>query len=107
MKKILALLLIAGTSLAVEPQTVNRSSFTKTNNESGYIAANYLDKVIVGVATTGGALLLYNSTWTASVLISSISLGSVGMYDFANTAVAGIYYVTGAATSGVTIIYKK
>lgn len=108
MKKILlaALLFCAGNAMAVVPQTVNQSSFTQTN-DSGYIPAMFLDKVIVGVATAGGTLVIYNSTYTTSVAISSVSLATVNTYNFDNLAVRGIYYKSTTATNGVTIIYKN
>lgn len=112
MKRLLAALLLLSTpALAVEPLTVNRSSRTATN-ETAYIEASYLDKVIVPIATASGVLEIYSSTYTTTVstnnvLVASITLGTVGMYDFANTQVKGIYYKTSTATNGVTIIYKK
>jgi len=111
MKKILAaLMFVSSLSYALEPNTVNRSSFTQTN-ETAVIAASYIDKVIVGVATAGGVLTIFNSTTTTpgflTVLVSSISLATVGTYDFYNTKVNGIVYRSVTATNGLTIIYKR
>lgn len=89
-----------------DPATPNRSSFTATN-DGAHIAAMYLDKVIVGVASTGGVLKIYSSTHTTSVLISSISLATVATHNFENLAVKGIYYVTNSNANGVTILYKR
>jgi len=111
MKTILAALMFASSlSYALEPNTVNRSSFTQVN-QTAVIAASYIDKVIVGVATAGGVLTIFNSTTTTAsfltVLVSSISLATVGTYDFDNTQVKGIAYRSSTATNGVTIIYKQ
>lgn len=107
MKKVFALLLLcAGTSFA-EPITLNRSSFTQTNDATKCITATHLDKVIVGVTSTAGVLRIYNSTWTTTPVISSITLATVGTYDFGNLAVAGICYITNSNSNGVTILYKR
>ena len=91
-----------------DPSTPNRSSFTATNDNGVYISSSmYLDKVIVGVASANGVLRIYNSTHTASVLISSISLGTVATHDFSNLAVKGIFYDTDTNLNGVTILFKR
>lgn len=101
-----ALLLVPAFAFA-DPNTLNRSSFTQTN-ETSYIAATHLDKVVVGVTSSNGVLVVYNSTHTtSSVVVSSISLGTVGTYDFNNTQVNGIYYKTTSNANGVSILYKK
>lgn len=108
-KLLLAALLFCGVSSAqaIEPNSVNRSSAIVAAAGTGYIASLYLDKVVVGAASAGGVLELYNSTFTTSVLISSISLATVRYVDFSNLQVNGIYWRTSTNLSGVTIIYKK
>jgi hypothetical protein len=112
MKRLLAALLLLSTpALALEPNIVNRSSHTATN-ETAYIPAAYLDKVIVPIATASGVLEIYSSTYTTTistnnVLVASITLATVGTYDFDDTQVKGIYYKTSTATNGVTIIFKR
>lgn len=108
MKRLLAVLLLcAGTSFAVEPATVNRSSFVVTAG-TYYIPASYLDGIVIGVASAGGTIMLYNSTSTVGqVLISSVSLATVGNYYFNNLAVKGIVYFAATPTNGATILYKK
>lgn len=108
MKRMLSLCLaVLSPTLAfcIEPNIVNKSSFTQTN-DTKYIAANFLDKVVVGVATSGGTLEIYNSTWTTQVLVSSITLGTVFTHDFDDTRLRGLYYRTTGNSNGVTIIYK-
>jgi hypothetical protein len=108
MKKslIAALLLMATGAYALEPAIVNKSSAITAANSTGAIQGRYLDKVVIGMATSGGVLELYSSTWTASVLISSVSLTAVGTFDFDDTQVKGLYCKTSSNTNGVTIIYK-
>ena len=112
MKKLLAVLLLCtGTAFAVEPATVNKSSHIFAVNSSTYIAANYLDGVIIGMATSGGVLEIYNATatvhMTAATLVSSMSLATVGDRDFSNLGVRGIMWKTSTNTNGVTILYKR
>jgi hypothetical protein len=110
--RLLALLLMPSLVVA-DVSTLNRSSFTATNQSAAAIVATNLDKVLVGVASAGGTLLIYNSTTTTSalltsnVLIASITLATVGMYDFTNLMVKGIVYQTNTNTNGVTILYKR
>ncbi len=109
----LVALLLAPTFLLAEPATLNRSSFTRTNEARANIPALNLDKVIVGVATSGGTLLIWSSTSTTSgsltdsVLVASVSLATAQMYDFGDVLVRGITYQTNGNTNGVTILYKK
>lgn len=109
MKKLLVtlLLLSVGIASANEPNTINKSSAPVAANSTGYIPANYLDTIIIGMATAGGVLELYNSTFTTSVLISSISLATVGTRDFKNLKVNGLFWRASSNTNGVTIIYKS
>lgn len=108
MKRILiSLLLIASPLFANEPTTVNKSSAIAVANGTGYISAMYLDKVVIGVATANGVMELYNSTFTTSVMISSISLATVRYVDFENTYVKGLFWHVATNTNGVTIIYKS
>lgn len=110
MKRLLLSLtcLVATVSMAeaLDIQLVNRSSFTQTN-ESKYLAANYLDKIIVGATSSGGSLKIYNSTHTTDTLISSVTLTAGTVLEFDDLKVSGLYYVTGSNTNGVTIIYKN
>jgi hypothetical protein len=111
--KVLAALLLLPSFLLADPSTVNRSSFTPTSQAAAYIPAMHLDKIIIGVASAGGTILIWNSTTTttsllvSSVAIASITLATVGTYDFNNTQVKGIVYQTNTNTNGVTILYKK
>lgn len=110
MKKLIVAVLIGCASVAgaVTPSTVNRSSFTQTNDTTKYLSNSaYLDKVIVSAVSAGGVLTIYNSTWTTTPVISSITLGTVGTYHYNDLWVAGITYTTISNTAGVTIIYKK
>lgn len=108
-KLVLAALLFCGAMAeANEPTTVNLSSAIVAANSTGYIASGYLDVVMIGMATAGGVLELYNSTFTTSApLISSVSLATVGYRDFKNTQVKGLYWRTSSNTNGVTVIYKQ
>lgn len=109
----LAALLLAPSLLMADVIGVNRSSFTKVNQSAAYIPALHLDKVIIGVATAGGTLLIWNSTTTTtalltdSVLIASITLATAQYFEFGDTQVKGIVYQTNTNTNGVTILYKK
>lgn len=114
MKKLLValVLLCTGTGFAVDPLSVNRSSHVYAANSSTYIACGYLDKVIVGIASSGGVLEIYSATatahMTAATLVSSMSLATAGIsYHFENLGVRGIMWRTSSNTNGVTIIYKK
>ncbi len=106
MKRFLLALVLMSSPLMAEPNILQKSSFTQTN-ESVYIGSStYMDKVVIGVASAGGNLQIYSSTHTTSVLVSSISLGTVGMYDFNNLKVKGVFYRTTGNVNGVTILYK-
>ncbi len=110
MKRLLAalMLLVGPSAFAVDPFSVNRSSFVIGGSQTGCIPASYLDKVIPGVSTSGGSIVLYNSSWTLTApVISSITLSAGNMSDFANTRVKGVCYNAGTPTNGVTIIYKQ
>lgn len=112
MKKIFMLLMfVVCPAFAITSGTVNKSSFTLTNDSSKCIAARELDKVIVGSASGVGAIILVNSTFTVtgsslSVQVSSISLNTPMSYDFNDLLVRGICYSTTGNTAGVTILYK-
>jgi hypothetical protein len=105
MKKLIAVavLLLAGPAMADQ---VTKSSTTLTN-ESGYIAARQLVRVLVGATSANGVLKIYNSTYTTSGLISSATLVTGNALDFENLNVKGIYYVTTGNTNGLTIIYRQ
>lgn len=107
LRAVIVMLMCGSTVYANEPTTVNLSSAIAAANSTGYIAAGYLDVVVIGMATSGGVLELYNSTFTTSVLISSISLATVGHRDFKNTKVRGLYWRTSTNTNGVSVIYKQ
>lgn len=89
--------------------TVQRSSFTLTNDSAAIVGAGYLDKIVVGVAQAGGFLTVYNSSRIAdpTFVISSISLSTVYEYDYGNMPVKGIFYTTASNTKGVQILWKK
>src|SRR5690349_13719393 len=107
MKKLLGiLLLVAGSVYADPPITVVRSSMTQTN-DTAYIAASNIVGVIVGATSAGGNLTIWDSTYTTSVVVTSITLGTVFQYEFSDRKVSGIYYKTTANTAGVTILYRK
>lgn len=107
MKKALFLLLGLGllTSPAMADQ-VNKASFTLTN-ETAYIAARNLNRIVVGVTSTAGFITVFNSTFTTALPISSMSLTAGNILDFDNLQVKGIYYRTAGNTGGVTIIYRN
>lgn len=112
MKKLVAVLLLcAGVGHAVEPATVNKSSAITAVNGTGYLPSNYLDTIMIGMATSGGVLEVYNATAsvhaTAATLISSVSLATVGYRDFSNLGVKGIFWRASTNTNGVTILYKN
>ena len=106
MKRILLALVMLASPVMAEPNIQQKSSFTRTADTVYIGSSTYLDKVVIGIATSGGTLEIYNSTHTTSLMISSISLATAGMYDFNNLKVKGIYYRTTLATNGVTILYK-
>ena len=113
MKKLIsgiAVLALPMACLAVDPTSVNRSSYIAGVTQSSCVLASYIDKVIVGEATSGGNVAFYSSSWTIveSQRISSMTLATVGMYDFGSTQVrGGICYNADTPTNGFTIIYKK
>jgi hypothetical protein len=100
-----ALALLCSPAMALEPNLPNKSSFTTTSH-SGYIASSYLDQVIVSTGSTFGTLKLYNSTWTTAGQIASVTLGTLGSYDFSNQLVKGLFVVITQNVNGVTILYK-
>lgn len=103
----LILSLATGSAYANDPNMINRSSFTATN-ETAYLAAAYLDAVVVSSVSAAGVLTIYNSTFTTTAKVATISLGTVMEYDFKNLQVKGIYYVlSGNTQPGLTILYKK
>ena len=110
MKRLITALLVlcGGLAHAVDPFSVNKSSFIAGTSHTGCIQATYLDKVHIGVSTSGGVLVLYNSSWTvSSPIISSATLTLGGTYDFANMLVKGICYNAATPTNGVTVLYKS
>jgi hypothetical protein len=113
MIRLLLALLFVPALLLADVGSVNNSSFTRTNEARANIPARILDKVIVGVASSGGTLLIWSSTSTTAgsltdaVLVSSITLGTAAMFDFNDVKVRGITYQTNGATNGVTILYKN
>lgn len=113
MKKLvyMVLSLMPALAIAVDPASVNRSSYIAGVTQSSCIInVSYLDKIIVGEATSGGNIAIYSSSWTMleSQRISSVTLATVGMYDFGNAQVrSGICYLADTPTNGVTILYKK
>ena len=94
---------------AIETGTVNRSSYIAGGSQTGCIQASYLDKVLVGASTSGGVLMVHDSSWTTTgtTVISSVTLTLGSVLDFQNTRVKGICYTAATPTNGVTIIYKK
>ncbi len=108
---LIAVVLLASSAYAIEPNTVNRSSHVAGANGTGCIPATYADKLVIGMASAGGVFELYNSTlttnMTAATLISSASIATVGHRDFDDTAVSGICWRASSNTNGVTVIYKK
>lgn len=109
MKKLLVVLLLTmlGTANALDPFAVNRSSAILGAAGTGYIASGYLDVVMIGAASAGGVLELYNSTFTTNGFISSVTLTTVGYLDFKNLAVQGIFWRIASNAAGVSIIYKS
>lgn len=111
--RLLSALLLLPSLVLADPATLNRSSFTKTNQSAAYIASTHLDKIVVGVGTANGTILVWNSTTTTSalltdaVLITSATLATAQSFDFNNLQVKGIVYQTNTNTNGVTILYKR
>ena len=105
----LSMALLTGPAFAVDPLSVNRSSYIAGGSQSGCIQANYLDKIIVGEATSGGNVMVHNSSWTRTddAIISSVTLATIGTQDFSNTRVKGICYLADTPTNGFTILYKN
>lgn len=101
--------LLGSTSAYADIVSVNKSSHIAAAGSQGYLAADYLDKVIVGMPTASGVLEIFNSTFStnANLIISSISLASVRDVDFSNLQVRGIMWRTTLNTNGLTILYKK
>lgn len=110
MKRLFAILVLCSTScFAVNSPRVTLSSTTCTN-ETAYIAGTALMGVDIGAASSGGVLVVRNSTFTAtSVLVSSITLGTVGSHWYGDDGIAlkGIYYTTTVNSGCVTILYHK
>lgn len=111
MNKLVAafILLAAGSTAFAEPASVARSSYVAGATQSACIQATYLSKIVVGEATSGGNVMLYNSSWThlSSQIISSATLATVGSVDFDNAQVNGICYTADTPTNGFTVIYRK
>lgn len=109
MKRLLAVLaLLIPVSGFADPITVNRSSHIAGGTQTGCIQATYIDKVMTGVTTSGGVLVLYNSTWTLSApVIASFTITVGNPLDFDDTKVKGICYQAVLPTNGVNIIYKQ
>lgn len=109
MKKLIVALLIGCAGMvSADPATILRSSFTNTNDTNLYISSSgYLDAVIIGVASAGGFLSIFNSTYTNTVMVSSISLATVGERHFNGILLKGITYTTVGNTGGITIIYRQ
>jgi hypothetical protein len=108
MKRLVAaLLLLASPSFAMDTNRVQKSSYVAVN-QTAYLAASFLDKVIVGATSAGGVLEIYNSTFTTTgTLVASITLGTINYIDFQDLQVKGVYYKTSTATNGVTILFKS
>lgn len=113
MKKVFTLfafMLCAGVSYAGGPE-VNKSSYTVTAETTKRIAAtekgNMLYAVVVGSATPGSVLTIYDSSGTATNTIATISLHIARDYNFNVLLSSGLTYTTSAApTNGLTILWR-
>lgn len=104
----LLLLLLGGGMSYAESTGYNKSLYISGATSTGCVQAAFLDKIMTGVSTSAGVLVVYNSTWTASgTVISSYSLTVGNPLDFNDTQVKGICYQAVTPTNGVNIIYKS
>lgn len=112
MKKIiLAIIMFMAIPLYASNTAVFKSSYTTTNDTTqeitnGSDSARYFYGVVVGSATAGGYLLIYDSQGAVSSQVANLNLGSVGGYVYNIHLSSGLTYTSNTATNGVTIIYK-
>lgn len=113
MKKTLFMLAAFVGMASADMYTTHVSSNITGTSQTGCIANTnsapvYLDKINVPTATSGGSLVIYNSSWTLTApIVSSTTLATVMSYDYNDTKLSGICYRASLPTNGVTIIYHK
>lgn len=116
MKKILiGILAMACAGISFANDGIAHSSFTATNDTnllmrsdtSTNTIVHTLTAVVVSSATAGGVLKIYNSTFSAVNPITFVDLGTVGVRQFFDIQVKGIFYTTTGNSNGVSIIYKQ
>ncbi len=112
MKKLITALLLCA-SIGYAEDGIYRASTTFSNDlaliqPSTNTVPQVLEAVVVGSASLGGLLTIYNSTFGATTMstITYINLTNTGFYDFKGIRVKGIYYRTTGNSNGITIIYK-
>lgn len=113
MKKLILVLSVLACSKAFAGSPIAYSSFTATNDSALLRSATStntivqtLSAVIVSSISTGGTLKIYNSTYTTANQVAAVSLGTVGLYQFNDVVMKGIFYTITNNAAGVTIIYK-
>ncbi len=109
MKKILGLMLLVSGVAMAEPMSVVRSSYVAGATQSGCIQALFITGLVAGEATSGGNVMLYNSSWTtpANAVISSATLATAQSIEFYDANVKGICYLADTPTNGFTIFYRR
>lgn len=90
--------------------TLNRASFTKTN-EGPIAISTYPGMFLVGVLVSSasaatGLITLYDSNGVVSNTLGAINLGTVFYAPFEVKCSSGITYTTTGNSAGVTIIWK-
>ena len=114
MKKLLLILVSTAGFASADQYLINRSSFITGTSHTACIISTptvspiFLDKVNIGASTSGGHILIVNSTWTVNgPIISSTTLTLGNSQDFNNTKMSGICYNAATPTNGVTILYHR
>jgi hypothetical protein len=111
-KLILSLVVLVSGIVAAEPMSVVRSSYVAGATQSGCIQALFITGLVAGEATTGGNVMLINSSWTtvassSAPVLSSATLATAQSIEFYDANVKGICYVADTPTNGFTIFYRK
>lgn len=115
MKKFLGFLLLCvpGVVRAANIESYNHlaSTFVNTAFTNRLITNTHPGSIFIGVVigsvTTGGSLVIYDSSGTATNQIANISLSNVQDPRFEIKLSSGLTITTAGVTNGVTLLFKR
>lgn len=116
MKKVLLFL-----ALSLAPLSLKASQLESYNLlQSSYIThtvtlrqlpaqlpGNVFYSIVVGSVSTGGRIIVYDSSGTANNIVADVDLTVRGVYEYSVSMSSGITYTTSGTNPGITILYRK